>query len=66
MNNSKYHFRAVTKPNDLLAIFSSNHDRGNFFKLFFFNVKIEEKPNKHQVFSRDLDYHEITMLIRTW
>ena len=39
MNNSKYHFRAVTKPNDLLAIFSSNHDRGNFFKLFFLMLK---------------------------
>ena len=46
MNNSKYHYIAVTKPNELLAKILSELDRDRFcsncFNIFQTDVKLKE------------------------
>lgn len=50
MNNSKYRFIPVTKPNTLSAAFLSNHDRNRFYLNCFCNFQLGEKLKQHQKF----------------
>ena len=58
MNNSKYNYIAVTKPNALLATFLSKHDRDRFCLNCFGNFQTDEKL-EHQKSCRDHNHAEL-------
>ena len=62
MNNSKYHFIAVTKPIALLAYFLANHGGHRFCLNQFSNFQTDKKLDGHQLFCKDYDLCKISIL----
>ena len=48
INNSKYHYIAVTKPNALLTKFLSKSDGDRFCLNYFSNFQTDEKLKEHE------------------
>ena len=60
INNSKYHYVSVTKPNALLPKFLSNHDRYRCLK-FFYNFQTDEILKQHDLHCKG--HNQTNMLI---
>ena len=59
MNNSKYHYIAVTKPNASLTKFLSKRDRDRFCLNCFSNFQTDEKLKEHEKSCRKPDHVEL-------
>ena len=61
MDNSKYHYIAVTKPNSLLAGFLSNHGGDRFSLKYFCSFQTNKTINQHKLFCKKHDYSVMKM-----